>query len=216
MSGLRNVYLGLRHGESEANAQGIIVSDPARGVHAFGLTPRGREQARAGVLACPLLGPDTVIYSSDFARARETAEVAREALGAGPVRLRVALRERAFGALEGTSSRNYERVWSRDREDPAHEDHGVEPAARVRARGWALVEELEAAHRDATILLVSHGDPLQLLQTAFLGRGAGEHRDLPHWEPGEVRALSPGVRTRWRRDAAPARAALESRTPWTR
>ncbi len=193
MSAPRNVYLGLRHGESQANAQGIIISDPARGVGEFGLTARGREQVRAQVLACPRLGPDVVIYSSDFARARETAEVAREALGAGPVRLRTALRERAFGALEGTTNRNYERVWPRDREDPTHTDHGVEPAAHVRARTWALVQELEAAHRDATILLVSHGDPLQLLQTAFLGRGAGEHRDLPPWAPGEVRALTPNT-----------------------
>lgn len=190
MTALRNVYVGLRHGESLANAQGIIISDPARGTSEFGLTARGREQVRAQVLASPLLGPHVVIYSSDFARARETAEVAREALGAGPVRLRTALRERFFGALEGTTNRNYQRVWPRDLEDPTHTDHDVEPAERVRARAWALVEDLEAAHRDATILLVSHGDPLQLLQTAFLGRGAGEHRALPPWEPGEVRALS--------------------------
>lgn len=190
MTALHNRYLGQRHGESQANAQGIILSDPAAGVAGFGLTALGREQARAQALACPLLGRDTLLYSSDFARARETAEAARAALGAGPVQVRAALRERWFGALEGTTSRNYDAVWARDREDPAHDDRGVEPALRVRERLWALVQELEAARRGATILLVSHGDPLQLLQTAFLGRGAGEHRALPPWRPGEVRALS--------------------------
>ncbi|MCO5167682.1 MAG: histidine phosphatase family protein [Planctomycetes bacterium] len=186
---LGNVYLGQRHGESQANARGIIISDPARGVPGFGLTARGREQARAEVLGCPLLGPRAVIVSSDFLRARETAEVARAALGAGPVRLSAALRERWFGAHEGGSNAAYERVWARDREDPTHTDDGVEAAKAVRDRAWALVEALEAELRGETVLLVAHGDPLQLLQTAFLDRGAGEHRDLPPWAPGEVRAF---------------------------
>lgn len=192
MPTLVNRYFGLRHGESQANAQGLIVSDPARGVAGYGLTERGREQARAQVLACGALvaaGADVVIYSSDFARARETAEVARAALGAGPVRLRAALRERAFGAFEGGPSTAYEPVWARDREDPTHTDSGVEAARAVRDRAWALVQGLEAERRGATILLVSHGDPLQLVATAFQGRDAGEHRALPPWQPGEVRAL---------------------------
>lgn len=187
---LANVYLGQRHGESLANAQGIIISDPARGVAGYGLTARGREQARAAALRCALLGPGAVIVSSDFLRARETAEAAREALGAGPVRTSTALRERWFGAHEGGTNQAYARVWARDRADPTHTDDGVEAAQAVRDRAWALVEALEAELRGATVLLVAHGDPLQLLQTAFLGRGAGEHRDLPPWEPGEVRALS--------------------------
>jgi glucosyl-3-phosphoglycerate phosphatase len=192
MATLANRYYGLRHGESQANAQGIIISDPARGVPDYGLTPRGREQARAQVLACATLvraGADVIIYSSDFARARETAEVARVALGAGPVRLRAALRERAFGAFEGGPNTAYEPVWARDREDPTHTDSGVEAARAVRDRAWALVQALEDEHRDATILLVSHGDPLQLVATAFLGRDAGEHRAIAPWLPGEVRAL---------------------------
>lgn len=192
MPPLVNRYYGLRHGESQANAQGIIVSDPARGVPEFGLTPRGREQARAQVLACPALvqaGAGVIIYSSDFARARETAEVARAALGAGPVRLRTPLRERAFGAFEGGPNTAYEPVWARDREDPAHTDSGVEAARAVRDRAWALVQALEEEHQGATLLLVSHGDPLQLVATAFLGRDASEHRAIAPWQPGEVRFL---------------------------
>lgn len=189
MPPLVNRYYGLRHGESQANAQGLIVSDPARGVPEFGLTPRGREQARAQVLACAALGAGVIIYSSDFARARETAEVARAALGAGPVRLRTALRERAFGALEGGPNTAYEPVWARDREDPSHTDSGVEAARAVRDRAWALVQTLEEEHQGATLLLVSHGDPLQLVATAFLGRDASEHRAIAPWQPGEVRFL---------------------------
>ena len=42
-----NTYLIMRHGQSEANAQGIIVSDPKIGCFRYGLTALGREQAGA-------------------------------------------------------------------------------------------------------------------------------------------------------------------------
>jgi glucosyl-3-phosphoglycerate phosphatase len=183
----RNRFLGLRHGESEANVAGLIVSDPARGVAAWGLTPRGREQVRASVLACAELGPSTLVYSSDFLRARESAEVARAALGSGAVRLRTQLRERWFGRHEGGPNTAYDRVWARDRVDPDHNDDDVEPARAVRDRTWELVQHLDDELRDQVVLLVAHGDALQLLATAFLGLGPEAHRDVPHWAPGEVR-----------------------------
>jgi broad specificity phosphatase PhoE len=187
-----NVFFGLRHGESEANAAGLIVSEPARGVAAWGLTPAGRLQVGASVRQAAARGEltaTTFIYTSDFLRARDTAEVARATLGAGAVRLRTALRERAFGRHEGGPNTAYEPVWLRDRVDAAHTDGGVEAAEAVRERTWHLVLDLEAALTDQTVLLVAHGDPLQLLATAFAGLPAGEHRALPHWAPGEVRRL---------------------------
>jgi broad specificity phosphatase PhoE len=43
-SNLRNNYLLMRHGESEANVSGVIVSDPATGCDRFGLTEQGLQQ----------------------------------------------------------------------------------------------------------------------------------------------------------------------------
>ena len=34
----------MRHGESEANVAGVIVSDPEQGCHGYGLTEKGRLQ----------------------------------------------------------------------------------------------------------------------------------------------------------------------------
>jgi broad specificity phosphatase PhoE len=186
---LRNRYFGLRHGESEANERSIIISDPGRGVAHWGLTARGRAQVEAAVRGCPQLGPSTLIYASDFLRARETAEVARAVLGATAVRLRTALRERWFGEHEGGPNSIYGGLWKRDAVDPDHHDHGVESAREVQERMWALVQELEDELHDQTVLLVSHGDPLQLLGVRFLDCGPETHRDLPPWQPGEVRAL---------------------------
>ena len=87
-----NRYVALRHGESEANVQGIILSDPARGVPGDGLTDAGKGQVRASIASSDL-DANTLIYSSDFARAHQTAELAPELLGAPEVRLIPSLRE---------------------------------------------------------------------------------------------------------------------------
>lgn len=173
-------FFGLRHGQSEANVAGIVLSDPATGVPGYGLTAEGRAQVRASVTACPDLSAATRIVSSDFARA---------ALGADPIRLDPALRERWFGTWEGTSNANYERVWTRDRDDPDHTVDGVEAVTAVCARATALVEALAAEHPGETLLLVAHGDTLQILATAFAGRDPRTHRAVPHWAAGEVRDL---------------------------
>lgn len=78
---LRNKYYGLRHGESEANLEGIISSDPGRGTKIHGLTATGMTQSRRAASALietvgreNLFGDNCVFLSSDFTRARQTAE----------------------------------------------------------------------------------------------------------------------------------------------
>jgi broad specificity phosphatase PhoE len=84
----------LRHGETEANASGIIS-----GSLDVELTALGSEQAQAAARA--LAGePITAIYSSPLRRARETAEPIAQALRL-PVRLVPELIERSRGELEG-------------------------------------------------------------------------------------------------------------------
>ena len=63
-----NRYLVMRHGHSEANGQGIIVSTPEIGCSRYGLTGRGREQVAATLEGWSLPKPDR-IFSSDFLRA---------------------------------------------------------------------------------------------------------------------------------------------------
>jgi len=36
---LKNIYYIMRHGESEANTRGLIISSPERGTSSYGLTP---------------------------------------------------------------------------------------------------------------------------------------------------------------------------------
>ncbi len=187
---LRNRFFAMRHGESEANARDLIVSAPAAGVADYGLSERGREQAAAALAGCPLAGADTLIVSSDFKRALETAHIVHALLGCrSPVVPRQTLRERFFGEWEKTSARNYERVWQADRRDADHAEHGVEPANAVMDRATRTVTELDAAHAGRTVLLVAHGDVLQILQCAFHALPATRHRDVAHLATAEIREL---------------------------
>lgn len=185
---LRNRYFLMRHGQSRANAAKIIVSSPASdGDGDYGLTALGREQARTAA-ARSGLPTDTVIISSGFARARETAEIVRGYLKAPPVTLADALRERFFGDFDGTSTASYETVWAADQAGRTEGD--VEPPAAVLDRATALVAALDREHDGRDVLLVSHGDVLQILQVGFLRLNPRLHRGVRHLRTAEIRPVS--------------------------
>ncbi|CBJ29761.1 conserved unknown protein [Ectocarpus siliculosus] len=82
---LKNRYYALRHGQSVANMEGIISSNPKVGSVKHGLTSNGRSQARVAATALiEAVGRDRldslVFVSSEFLRARQTAEECRAAL----------------------------------------------------------------------------------------------------------------------------------------
>lgn len=186
---LANRFSIMRHGQSQANVAGIIVScidNDRRGD--YGLSESGREQVLAAARGCGLPG-NTVICSSYFARARQTAEIVRAYLGASAVVLAEALRERCFGDWEGSATGNYARVWAADETNSGCAEGNVEPVEAVLDRTTAFIVDLERRYRGRDILLVSHGDPLQILQAAFMRINPSRHRSLPYLEPAEIRPL---------------------------
>jgi len=187
---LHNSYYVMRHGRSLANERGLIVSHPDNGCDGYGLADAGREQVRQSLRARNDLGADLRIVSSDFLRARESAEIAASMLGCTlPPSLEPRLRERDFGEYELGSDDAYENVWQEDCRDAQSRLRGVESVNQVMARVTRVVCDLEQALRDTAILLVSHGDALQILQTAFAGRDASAHRELEHLHTAEIRQL---------------------------
>jgi broad specificity phosphatase PhoE len=197
LSYLRNNYSCMRHGQSKANVANVIVSCIGNdSPDDFGLTDLGRQQALAAAAGSGLRR-DTVICSSDFSRASQTAGIVAAALGgalgAADVTVTPALRERCFGDWEGTAADNYAIVWAADKANPGHADGHVEPASAVLSRATAFVITLERRYAGRDILLVSHGDTLQILQTGFLRMDPGRHRDLPHFEPAQIRRFHLGL-----------------------
>ena len=185
---LRNTFYVLRHGESQANVEHRIVSSPTDGVNSWGLTQRGRDEVRRSVSECSLITrPVRLIVTSDFARARETANIAAELLSSS-IEVSADLRERYFGQWDGQSNTHYAKVWEQD-ESNADGVGPVESVLAVARRTTRLVSEVDRDRNDETILLVSHGDPLQILIAAVGGMQPSLHRRLKPLQTAELRPL---------------------------
>lgn len=181
----------LRHGESTANVEGLIVSRPGpRALREVGLTERGRAQVRAASARARELGlgPSALIVSSDFARARETAEEFARGLGAAAPHLEQRLRERSFGLHDEGPASAYDGVWAIDRERGVH-DGEVEQVTAVAQRVLEVLREADAAAGTAPVVLVAHGDVLQIALALGAGRDPHDHREVPHLGNAELRRL---------------------------
>jgi len=187
---LNNRYFAVRHGNSLANQQGIIVSHPQHGVSEYGLSETGQLQVIESVDRDHHLDAATLIVSSDFRRARETSEIIHRQLDShSPLSFDQRLRERDFGELELGPDTAYAAVWQDDEINANNQRRAVESPNQVMARVSELVSEYESRYSQATVLLVSHGDALQILQTAFAKQDASKHRRQRHLETAEIRPL---------------------------
>ncbi|CAF1242936.1 unnamed protein product [Rotaria sordida] len=196
---LRNKYFGVRHGESEANVAHLISSDPQIGIESHGLSPYGRLQVIENTKLFLQNNPSNksyIIIASDFRRARETADILALNLSnlnddKPTVQLDKRLRERFFGIYDGTSDENYNIIWKNDEDNPMKNlNDKVEPTESVQERTTSLIKELEEKYEGQIIFLVSHGDAIQILQTAFERLSNANHqRHLKHLERAEFRPL---------------------------
>eukprot|EP00299_Pterocystis_sp_00344_P003240 c1373_g1_i1.p1 GENE.c1373_g1_i1~~c1373_g1_i1.p1 ORF type:complete len:212 (+),score=45.44 c1373_g1_i1:31-636(+) len=193
----KNEYFLLRHGQSEANVIGLIVSTEL-GIVKYGLTEKGKEQAREAAqrfqdTVGTFQPEDILVVTSDFLRAVETAAQFSTALNlqAQPT-LDARLRERFFGEFDMKDNTNYDRVWDTDTVSEPNSAHfGCESVLAVAQRAADLVNELERSHNGKRIILVAHGDTLQILQTVFLGISPSLQRSVKHMENCELRRMEP-------------------------
>ena len=173
---LVNTYFGVRHGESIANVEKLIVSsiETQKG---YGLTEKGQEQAKSAKEKYPFLNSDFIVFTSDFERAQETAKIISESINVVP-KTTPYLRDRFFGSLDNSSAENYNKVWAHDETDMHFKGFKNESVNNVLDRLTKLMFDLEKTYTGKNILLVSHGDPLGILETQFAGISAGKFRSI--------------------------------------
>ena len=136
-----------------------------------------------------LLNAETIIYCSDFKRTTETASLAQQILKAGETHPSPALRERSFGKYNGKHANTYIEIWPQDQMDEEDQQrNGVEDAEKMLGRFLDFIKGLEIQYQHQCLLLVSHGDPLQVVQGAFAGLGATQSRLLKYIEPAEIKS----------------------------
>lgn len=156
----------VRHGETQWNAEGRV-----QGHTDSPLTARGRAEAQR--LAERLAGMQVAaIYSSDVGRARETAEFIAAPHGL-TVRVREALRERCYGALEGKTMEEAAREdsgwlegWRADRLRLAPPQGETQP--EMSQRVMTALREIAAADIGSKVVVSTHGGPIKSVVFAIL------------------------------------------------
>jgi broad specificity phosphatase PhoE len=150
---LRQVIL-LRHGETDANAGGVV-----QGHSPTPLNTLGREQARRLAIRLAAWRPKIdALVTSDLPRAMQTAETIAAACGLA-LSCDAAWRERGLGEYEGRQVGELElwRLASGENSPPGAES--VEAfQERVRSALLGLHERFPSAH---TIAVVTHGGPIR-------------------------------------------------------
>ncbi|MBS0340803.1 MAG: histidine phosphatase family protein [Proteobacteria bacterium] len=161
--------IAVRHGETAWN-----VDTRLQGHLDIALNDRGLWQA--GRVAEALAGePVAAVYSSDLARAWQTAQAIaqRHELTVQP---EPRLRERAFGHFEGRTFGDIERELPEQAERWRRRDPEFAPAGggesllQFRARVTAAVAHLAGQHPGELLVLVAHGGVMDLLYRAATGQ----------------------------------------------
>jgi len=165
----------VRHGETDWNAEGRLQGHTDRP-----LSDYGRRQARR--LAEELEGEELeAIYSSDLARAHETAEIVGERLGL-PISLEPALREKDWGSWEGLDAVERDRVEFVGESTEAHQERMLRALRRI----------AELHPGNGRVLVVTHGGSMRRVQTAAMGMALPVVENCGRWlcacENGEFRA----------------------------
>jgi broad specificity phosphatase PhoE len=165
----------LRHGQTAMSLANVFCGrrlDPA-------LTAEGAAMAGAFAEAYR----DTswqAIYSSPLLRARATAEPLARTLGLA-VQTRVELEELDYGQWDGRSadevSRDHHVEYERWTADPAwNPPTGGETAIALAQRMTCVIEEIDRAHPDGNVLVVSHKASIRVALCALLGVDVGRFR----------------------------------------
>ena len=179
---------GIRPGESKANVAKRIASsyDSQQGM---GLTKTGRQQVEALVRGCIPLTKETVIYTSDYERAYETAQCVAHHVGCELIPTRL-LRDRYLGQLDGTSVDNYALVWEKDSHDPEAHAYGSERVTDVADRLIQLLQKLDTERPHTAIALVSHGEVLGVLEALLKGVPLALCKTVMPWGHAEYRCFT--------------------------
>jgi glucosyl-3-phosphoglycerate phosphatase len=161
----------VRHGESRGNRERIFANSP----HDLPLTELGYQQAHEAARRIGESFRPSLVVSSVFVRASETARVIAETLRV-PLRVELNLHEREVGEHRGLSYDSLAQAPDYDALRPwAWKPVGGESYEEVQARAAPIMDRLAAAHPDDDIVLVSHGGVMVTLWAHAAADWSGAH-----------------------------------------
>ena len=163
---LNNKYYILRHGEAKSNAKGIVSCLPEKFKNP--LTRKGASQIKSAV--DKLINKNiNLIFASPLLRTTQTAEIVGKALKI-KIKSDKRLREINLGIFEGKSREKFFDIFPKFSEALFYNKPRCgESWTDCRKRLENLLKEIDKKYKNKNILIISHGDPLWLLEGLVKG-----------------------------------------------
>ncbi|MCE9585375.1 class I tRNA ligase family protein [Candidatus Nomurabacteria bacterium] len=189
-----NKYFVMRHGETEANKKNIICTQPSGKWH---LDKDGKEQVE---ISAEFLKDKKIdlIFTSDFTRTIETAEIVAQKLGLNKENIIKDERLREIGAysFDGKNWEEYHKYHIKTEANFNLHVEDDESYQDVKNRMTAFLYDVEEKYKDKNILFVTHGGPAWLLCAGIEGKNVKEtlkmildKKDFHFFQNAEIKEL---------------------------
>ena len=159
----------VRHGETMANKAQLVL-----GTSDVPLTELGRGQAKAAAKKISLMEPSpTILFSSPYQRAKETAGYISNVIGLNPIFID-GLKEMHSGEMEGIKASEmddkypeYMKNWRRNHSTAR--PPGGETLEEVHSRAWKSILNIFNEYDESLVVVVAHLFPIQGILCNVLG-----------------------------------------------
>ncbi|PIR58144.1 MAG: hypothetical protein COU71_00255 [Parcubacteria group bacterium CG10_big_fil_rev_8_21_14_0_10_38_31] len=162
-----NKYFIMRHGESEHNKKNVVSSKVLNPHH---LTEKGKTDIK-GISQKVKKENIDIIFSSDFVRTKETAEVLASEIDYDKSKIIFdkRIRELNTGTFDGKSPRDYHNYFTTLEEKFTKAPPEGENLIELKNRVSEFLYEIEENYQDKNILIISHEYPIWLLSAGAIG-----------------------------------------------
>ncbi len=182
-----NNFFLVRHGEAEHNLKNILAMGDYEKKNPSHLTKKGIKQIESLAKKLKTKKID-LIFSSPYARTLETSEIISKTTGA-KIHKDDRLKDIDTGVFNGQKIEEYIKFHGQGPEKFSIVPQGGESKIEVRRRIVEAFREINSKYKGKNIVIVSHGDPLWLLDAALNSRSEKETFEYKYIQPGELRNI---------------------------
>ncbi|HXK32067.1 MAG TPA: histidine phosphatase family protein [Candidatus Paceibacterota bacterium] len=165
---MNNRYFLLRHGENVYQVEKKRFIYPLKDSRSVKLTKKGKNQVRKSLKEIKKENID-LIYSSDFYRTKETAKIASRELNINKINFDKRLRDINMGVFHGKEREEYSRFFNYKKRKFSKKPPKGESWSDLKKRMRDFLKNIDKKYKKKKILIVSHGDPLWILEGIIKG-----------------------------------------------
>ncbi len=164
---MNNTYFLLRHGQTIYQTEKLDEIYPWPDSPPVTLTKDGEEMIKA---AAHQLKKENInlIFASDTHRVKQSAEIVEKELGIKS-ELDRRLRDSNFGSYNGGTISEFNNKFDSPKKRFLERSENGECRKDVKERVEGFLEEVEKKYENKNILIISHGDPLLMLEGIIKG-----------------------------------------------